>query len=223
MCALVREALLFVATWSGPVLSIAMLGPIAWRPISDRGVSGLSATGTIATAAAVQLWLTYGMLTHDPRQVGVNIVVTAVRVAIMVAAVWACRDARTRALAVGAVGAAGMLAFAGPAAVGLTATTLSTVNRTPQALHTVRRGRGAGLSVAGFAVGTLADLAWMIYGIVFDDVFVFGASVICAGFDALIVLAATRPEHPVVVAARRLVTSPEPAVELIGYGVVAGD
>lgn len=215
-----REALLFLATWTGPVCSIAMLVPIVWRPIADRGVSGLSPASAIATAVAVQLWLTYGLLVGDPRQIGVNVPVMIVRLAIMVAAVMASRDARTRALAVGSVVAAVLLALAGRPAVGLAATTLSTVNRTPQAVYTVRRGRGAGLSVAGFALGMVADLAWMTYGIVFGDAFVFGASLICACFDALIVLAAARPDHALIVAARRRLAAEPPAVT---YGVVAGD
>lgn len=218
-----RDVLLFVATWAGPALSIGMLAPIAWRPIADRGVAGLSVTGTIATAMAVQMWLTYGLLIDDPRQIGVNSAVTAVRVAIMAAAVWACRQPRLRALGLGAVAAGIGLAFAGPSVVGATATTLSTLNRAPQAAFTIRRGRGAGLSVAGFSLGVAADLAWMTYGIVYSDVFVFGASVICAGFDAAIVLAATRPDHALVTGARRLLTPAPVPADLAGFGVVAGD
>lgn len=218
-----REQLLFVATWAGPVLSLGMLAPIAWQPIKDRGVAGLSVGGTIVTAVTVQMWLTYGLLIHDPRQIGVNIAVTAVRMAIMVAAIAACRSGRVRAMAVAAIGAGVALAFAGASAVGLTATTLSTLNRTPQAAFTIRNGRGAGLSVVGFTVGVASDLAWMIYGIVFGDIFVFGASLICACFDAVIVLAATRPEHALVAAMRRMLTREPMVADVTAFGVVAGD
>ncbi len=218
-----RELLLFVATWAGPALSIGMLAPIAWRPIADRGVSGLSATGTIATALAVQLWLTYGLLVGDPRQIGVNLAVTAVRVAIMAAAVWACREPRIRALAGAAMVGGVALGFAGAVTVGAAATLVSTLNRAPQAAFTIRRGRGAGLSVAGFSLGVAADLSWVAYGIVYGDAFVFGASVICAAFDALIVLAATRPDHALIAAARRALEPDVAPADLTPFGVVAGD
>lgn len=222
---MIADGLRFLVTWAGPALSLVMLVPIAWRPIVDRGVTGLSAAGTIATAVTVQLWLTYGVLVADPRQIGVNVAVVIVRFAIMAAAVWACRQAALRVMAIGAVLGALALATVGAPAVGLAATVMSTINRCPQAAHTVRRGRGAGLSVAGFGLGFLADVSWMTYGLVYGDRFVFLSSVICAAFDALIVVAATRPDQALIVRLRALLTpTAEPVPDpLPTFGVVAGE
>jgi len=219
----IQDGLLLLATWAGLFLSLVMLVPIAWRPIADRGVAGLSATGTVMTAATVQLWLTYGIMSHDPRQIGVNVAVYAVRAAIMVAAVWACRHRPTRALAVGTLVGGLLLVGGGATVVGLAATVLSTVNRTPQALHTIRHGAGAGLSVTGFAMGAAADLSWVAYGVAFGDPIIFAASAICAAFDALIVVAATRPDHTLVKLARRALTAADPVPDVGLYGVAAGD
>ena len=223
MANVIQDGLLFVATWAGPALSLVMLAPIAWRPIADRGVTGLSPTGTVMTAVTVQLWLTYGIMSHDPRQIGVNVGVYAVRAAIMIAAVWGCRQQSTRTLAIATAVAGLALVGAGATAVGLAAMLLSTINRTPQAVHTIRNGAGAGLSVSGFALGAAADLSWVAYGLVANDPIIVMASAICAAFDALIVVAATRPDHALIALARRALTAPETVAEPVVYGVAAGD
>lgn len=213
---------MFVAMWAGPLLSVVMLAPVAWRPIADRGVAGLSAVGTIAVALSVQMWLSYGILIGDSRQIVVNIAVWSVRAAIMLAAVLAARRARIRLLAGGGLLAGLALASFGATVAGVAATTLSSVNRLPQVVFTVRHGRGAGLSVAGFALNVGADIAWAAYGLLTDDWIIVTSSVIAAALDLSIVVAATRPDHALVAAVRRFVAAPAP-VELPAYTVVAGE
>lgn len=213
---------MFVAMWAGPFLSIVMLAPIVWRPIADRGVAGLSATGTIVVALTVQMWLAYGILIGDPRQIVVNIAVWSVRAGIMLAAVWAARRAGVRLLAAGSVAAGVAVAMLGPTVAGVAATSLSSVNRLPQVAHTVRHGRGAGLSVAGFALNVGADIAWATYGLATDDWIIVTSSVIAAALDLSIVVAATRPDHALVEALRRVLAPAAPA-DLPAYTVVAGE
>lgn len=213
---------MFVAMWAGPFLSIVMLPPVAWRPIADRGVAGLSATGTIAVALSVQLWLSYGILIGDARQIVVNVAVWTVRAAILLAVVLAARSARVRLLAAGGVTGALGLALLGATVTGVAATTISSVNRFPQVVHTVRHGRGAGLSIAGFALNCAADVAWAVYGLLTHDWIIVTASVVAAALDLAIVVAATRPDHALVAAVRRRVT-PAESFDLGTLGVVAGE
>lgn len=214
---------MFLATWVAPTLSLAMLVPLAWRPIADRGVAGLSPTAAVMTAATIQLWLTYGIMNGDPRQIGVNVAVYTVRFALMVATVWACRQHQARLTAVATLLGALSLIAAGKTMVGLVATGLSTVNRTPQATHTIRHGAGPGLSVTGFLMAAAADASWVIYGATHGDTIIVLASSICFAFDVIIVCAARYPEQAVVVATRRLLNRAGRPAETPVYGVAAGD
>lgn len=180
--------------FAAPALSLSSGIPAVTRPFRARTVDGLSEPTIIAGITCTAMWGTYGFMIGDPSQLATNVPMFAMRIALVAFMFAACsrrrRFAQMCALGIGAVAAAGL---AGPTVVGVTAAALGLIQQLPQLAHTLRHGRGPGLSVGSLALGATASTLWAAYGMLHGDMIVAVCSATITAITAILLAAALTP------------------------------
>lgn len=180
---LVAIPVAFVLSIWGPVAQAAHIG----RKKSVEGVS--FSTWTISAAACIA-WLSYGVMISDPLQIAVNFPALVASILICVGVVkyrhnvaWqkpvVCVAAWTTFIIL-------MGAVVGSNAVGTLASVIALAIFMPQAWEAWKRPGGQGISISSYAAGTISKVAWIVYGISTNDVFIIGPSLIVGALLALI-------------------------------------
>ena len=158
----------------GATLGVIMVVPQIVRTLRDRAMPGVSALSWALTALACATWMLYGFRADEIPQIPGNVLMISGAVLIVLAVPSAASVAlRATGLAAAALTIAALAVVLPATGLALVGFSIAVVSTLPQLVKSLgRRGDASAVSKSAWLLRAVSQVAWLVYGIVLDDVMV---------------------------------------------------